>query len=466
MTLIFKKLPIMKKVIFVSLAAIAAVFNFSSCQKDETFAPKEDVKANFSIYTGIDTKTTIDSFSTKWTAGDSINVFHATNGTTAYSSNDKFSIAEADLSTGRFTGTLSSSLAAANDWYALYPYNSDINTPSNPAAGSVYIGCADSHTTAQTQNGNNSTAHLAGQYFPLYAQAKNVASDASVSLNFKPIASILKIAVKNETNEDLTVSDISFSAKNEDVIGSYYIDFAGTEPVLTPSGDAYVSNSTTLKVANGTAIASGKTGEFYLAIKPFSTSEDDTLTFTVNGLEKITDEPFTFKAGKVKTVNFSYDKKISSYVLSFPDDNSANNKVNNYTSDWTAKIGEKEWTISQFNNSNWTGWTYIKAGRRTAGATTTPYIKTNAAFKEAINCVAISYGACSNLDKISNAKLIVASDADFTQDVKEYSLTITSATEVKCNITPTANRYYKISYNCGVGTSNGYLFINKVSYIY
>jgi len=452
----------MKKIILISLAATATVLNFSSCQKYEVSAPKEEVKANFSIYTDITTKTTIDNYSTKWADGDAINVFHAANGTTDYSSNDKFSIAEADLSTGRFTGTLSSALSAANDWYALYPYKSNIITPSNPTKGFIYIGCYDSHKNAQTQNGNNSTSHLAGQNFPLYAQAKNVASDASVSLNFKPVASILKIVVKNESDEDLTVSNISFSAKNEDVIGSYYIDFAGDKPVLTPSGDAYVSKSTTLNVTNGTAIAKGNTGEFYLAIKPFSTSANDTLTFGVNGVEKTTDKAFSFIPGQVKTVNFSYNK----YVLSFPDDNKESNKVNNYTSDWTAKIGDKEWTMSQFNNANWTGWTYIKAGRKTAGATTTPSITTKTAFAEAINCVAISYGTCSSIDKISNAKLIVASDADFTKDVKEYPLTITSNTEVKCNIPPTANRYYKISYNCGVGGANGYLVINKVSYFF
>jgi len=454
----------MKK-ISILFAAVAAAFSFVGCTKAEvaTTAPADGKQ--FSIVAEI-SKTANDGMATNWVADDAINVFHAEAGSTSYSSNDKFTISEEGLASGKFTGTLSGELSSSNDWYALYPYNSNVKTPSSPTSGYLNIGCNNSAKTAQSQDGNNSTAHLAGQYFPLYAQVKNVASGAAVSLNFKPIASILKVVVKNDTDEDLTISEISFSAQNEDVIGSYYIDFAGDEPVLTPSGDAYVSKSTTLKVSNGTAIASGKTGEFYLAIRPFSTSANDKLTFNVNGLEKSTDAAFTFKAGQIKTVNFSYNKKISSYVLSFPDDNSANNKVNNYTSDWTAKIGNKEWTISQFNNANWTGWTYVKAGRKTAGATTTPYIKTNAAFTEAISCVAISYGACSSLDKISDAKLIVASDADFTKDVKEYALTITSATEVKCDITPTANRYYKISYNCGVGKANGYLFINKVTYYY
>jgi len=450
-----------------SLVASASIL-FTNCSR--TLDVPSTEKGTFQIFAQTsDTRTENDGLATKWVANDAINVFHAVTGTTTYGTNDKFSIAQEDLATGKFYGALTEGLLAGTnyDWYALYPYSAIVDTPSNPEKGYFNIGCNNSAKTAQTQNGNNSTAHLAGQYFPLYAQAKNVASNASVALTFKPIASVLKIVVKNDTDEDLTVSEISFSAAKEDVIGSYYIDFAGDEPVLTPSGATYISKSTTLKVSNGTAIASGKTANFYLAIRPFSTAAEDTLTINVNGLEKKITTACTFKAGDIKTVNFSYDKKISSYVLSFPDDNKTTNKVNNYTSDWTAKIGTKEWTVSQFNNNNWGGgWTYIKAGRKTAGATTTPYIKTNAAFTEAINCVAISYGSCSNLDKVSNAKLIVASDADFTKDVTEYALTITSATEVKCDITPTANRYYKISYNCGVGSANGYIQINKVTYFY
>lgn len=53
-------------------------------------------------------------------------------------------------------------------------------------------------------------------------------------------------------------------------------------------------------------------------------------------------------------------------TLSFPDDNSANNKVSSYTESWTAIIGNDRWTIANFNNNNWnSSWSFIKAGRKT-----------------------------------------------------------------------------------------------------
>lgn len=51
-------------------------------------------------------------------------------------------------------------------------------------------------------------------------------------------------------------------------------------------------------------------------------------------------------------------------VLTFPDDNKANNSVNDYTSSWEAKVGTDTWTITNFNNYQWKDWTYIKCGSK------------------------------------------------------------------------------------------------------
>ena len=64
-------------------------------------------------------------------------------------------------------------------------------------------------------------------------------------------------------------------------------------------------------------------------------------------------------------------------TLSFPDDNSASNKVGGYyktvvdgvvTEDlvWDAKIGEDTWSITNFNNNSWKDWAYIKCGSKKA----------------------------------------------------------------------------------------------------
>lgn len=47
--------------------------------------------------------------------------------------------------------------------------------------------------------------------------------------------------------------------------------------------------------------------------------------------------------------------------LTFPDDNKANNQVDNYTSTWKAMKGEAVWTLTGFNNNKWNdGWNYVK----------------------------------------------------------------------------------------------------------
>lgn len=52
-------------------------------------------------------------------------------------------------------------------------------------------------------------------------------------------------------------------------------------------------------------------------------------------------------------------------TLTFPDDNSANNKVITYTDTWIAKNGTDEWSITNFNNNQWNNsWKYIKCGSK------------------------------------------------------------------------------------------------------
>lgn len=51
-------------------------------------------------------------------------------------------------------------------------------------------------------------------------------------------------------------------------------------------------------------------------------------------------------------------------TLTFPDENSENNKVQAYTETWEATIGGDSWEIVNFNNNNWNNWSYIKCGRK------------------------------------------------------------------------------------------------------
>ena len=289
-----------------SLAAIAAL---ASCNK-EIEAPVEDLKGGvpFEICaSAVDTKTSINGLATSWVANDAINLFHAKAGSTTYISDGEFTIAAEDLEAKKFKGTLAAPLEVGSyDWYAFYPYTKYNKTPAGSSQSD--FGFTTIGGTSQTQTGNNSTAHLCGKPCPLYGIKTGVASNVAPSIAMNHLTSIIEVNVTNNSGKDLTVTSVSFTG-TEDIVGTYYIDFTQNPVVYTSSGESYVSNTASLSVTDGEAIANGNSATFYVAIKPFTATNGQTLKVSVNGYEK--DIPLTqdvsFTAGKIKKINFAYN---------------------------------------------------------------------------------------------------------------------------------------------------------------
>ena len=305
----------MKRIPFVFGAAMAAIFALTSCNK-EISNPDEIIKDGipFEISAAsADTKTSIEGVTTSWVADDAINLYHAEAGSTTYTNDGSFSIAEEDLESKKFKGKLADALVEGNyDWYAFYPYSSYNKTPAGSSQDD--FGFTTIGGTSQTQTGNNSTAHLCGKVCPLYGVAKSVASSATPGITMNHLTSIIEVNVTNNSGADLTVSNVSFTA-TEDIVGTYYIDFTGQTVTYTGSGANYVSKTASLTVKNGTAIADKGSATFYIAIKPFTVSSG-VLKVAVNGYEKeitINNET-VFTAGKIKTINFNFDKVVADYV--------------------------------------------------------------------------------------------------------------------------------------------------------
>lgn len=289
------------------MVAIAAL---SSCSKEIDNPSNEASNGiQFAITaSSVDTKTSIDGFKTSWVANDKLNITHAIAGSTTYITDGSFSISEANLATNKFNGTLKSNLeeGSSYDWYALYPYNEKNYT---------YIG----HSKGAIQNGNNSTAHLCGTLCPLYGVAKNVNSSEPVSFDMQHLAAVVEITVTNETDADLTVKNITFASSDEDIVGSYIIDFKGDNVTYTASGEKYVSKVATLNVTNGDAIAKNGSAKFYIPIKPHVAEAGSKIVIKVNGYEKeipLTKD-ITFKAGIVKKIGFKCDRVSTSATFDF-----------------------------------------------------------------------------------------------------------------------------------------------------
>lgn len=297
----------------------AAAMSLAGCSKTEIdFNAGEGL--DFEIFAAPQsTKTTDNGTATLWAKDDALTVFHAEAGSTSYGSNDKFSIAEADLASGKFTGTLATAPDGAKsyDWYVIYPYSSRYTTPANTT-------CYQQISNTLTQKGYGSTAHLSGNKFPLVGRAKAVAGGTVPGITMEQVCAVVKVVVTNNSGKALTVTGSSITSSKVNLAGGYFINFAGDDIVLVDENegnsenDKYMFKTVSLTVTGGTEIPDGGTAALYFGVKPF-TARNETIKIAVNGYEKsleIGASAVSFQAGKIKTVNFNYDRTVEEPDLS------------------------------------------------------------------------------------------------------------------------------------------------------
>lgn len=360
----------MKRQILTLGAICAAAFTLTNCNKEiaEPKAPETEGIPFEIVAATADTKTANDGLNTVWTAGDALNVFHAEAGSTDYGTNDEFTYTGAD---NKFKGTLKTALGGGKsyDWYALYPYSSYIKTPTGTDKNYTLIGKKNGKDTGDTQDGNDSKAHLSGKSCPMYAVAKNVAASDVPTFTMKHLTSVVAVTVTNANDDPLTVNSVSFSApEGTTIFGSFFINFTenGDAVYTNHTTASWTSNTSNLTVKNGTPIAKNGKATFYLAIKPFAAKTGDELKISVNGYEKThkLTKDVEFKAGKIETVNFKYNAAGTTAVLG-PDWNKVfgtsykgvfNPKANELSLSGTAN----DVTINVKNGSSTHG--YVKTG--------------------------------------------------------------------------------------------------------
>ena len=297
----------MKKIISWGMM-LAAAFTLTNCAK-EIENPNENQSAGIPfeiVASTADTKTVNDGMHTNWAEGDQINLFHALGDDTEYVNDGAFTVS--DVENGVFTGTINVELDPQEeyDWYLMYPYSEKFTTPGAKTAGYTYIG----YSSGLNQTGYNSMASLKGSVCPLYGVLKYGGIKPVVKMQH--LSSVVAINVTNKNDEPLIITNASFTA-TEDIVGSYYIDITGDAVDYKASDANYVKNTAIVNVSNGTALAKGESAILYAAIKPFTAAAGQKLTLSVNGYSKeITlSNDVTFTAGKIKTLNFGYDKDLS-----------------------------------------------------------------------------------------------------------------------------------------------------------
>ena len=301
----------MRKSFVYAAGLMCLALSITDCQKELVDQTTPASEPNFELFARpVTTKTANNGLDTKWVANDDINVFHAEAGSTLYVSDNQFTVK--DIETGRFDGTVSKSLSAdkSYDWYAFYPYTSQITTPDNTAYGYCYIGSRSD--ASQTQTGDNNMSHICGSNYPLYGIAKNVNASDVPSIQMQHLTSVIKIVVTNSTEEELSLNSVSFTAE-ENISGQFYIAFNSETPKYTSAG--HPSKTANLTVSD-VKVAPKAKATVYMAIKPFTAKTGSTLKLAVNGYEKTLTlkNDITFTAGHIKKLKFDYDKVVVDYV--------------------------------------------------------------------------------------------------------------------------------------------------------
>lgn len=158
--------------------------------------------------------------------------------------------------------------------------------------------------------------------------------------------------------------------------------------------------------------------------------------------------------------------------LTFPDENKNNNKCQNYTTTWTAKIGDTTWSVSNFNNNKWS-WKHIRCGRKNNNSVAS--IMNDAAFTEAVTKVVVKISEAKQLDKVNSVNLVVAKDkackdivgtvAGIETVAGSLGKETTFADDLTFNITaPAKNLFYKLVIDMKGGSENGFIHVDAVNY--
>lgn len=147
-----------------------------------------------------------------------------------------------------------------------------------------------------------------------------------------------------------------------------------------------------------------------------------------------------------------------SIILTFPDDNKANNKVGGYTKEWIAKRGTVEFNIANFNNNNWEkNWAFIKCGRKEKESVAS--IATKSVIAKKIDKVVI-FASSYAKENVNSAKLFVSAKADFA-GAEGVDMTYANGQLTAPVATPGENFYYKVVIDCKGGSANGFVVVDK-----
>lgn len=242
------------------------------------------------------TRTTMNaSFETQWQNSDAVSVFYKQKG--------KWRNAKFSYSTGKdFKGKLSNP-DVNSTWYIQYPYSSSAKSPESSLI---------TVSGNPVQNGYGSNAHLSGSKFPLSGSLTYTGGNNIPSFNLSLDLSIIRFTVTNGESSDIVITGVEFTAP-QDIVGGFTGDITASGIGWEPT--SFNSNTVSLSVRNGSALAPGATADFYFGIIPlYSVSGEYGLKVYAEcaGEDAVStkqvEHSFTFAPDMINTLTYTFVK--------------------------------------------------------------------------------------------------------------------------------------------------------------
>lgn len=297
---------------------MAAVISLTNCKQQVVSEPVAPATVRITV-SSEGTKTSAWGYSTLWSEGDAINIYHTEEHIPApsYMNDGMYTLVEgAGTKVGVFEGpAFDLDPTTTYTFYAVYPYREYVLSPTGESSYR-YVGNRNSMT--QDCSTNNVWAHLCGSECPLYGVAKGVGADELPSFEMTHLSTLLDIWVRNSTEQKFLVKSATLE-ETQPVAGQFNIDITGAEPVYTPVENQTV-NKAVLNVSGNDWLEAGTGDHYYLPVVPFvhnlsETFRIDILVEQENGTmgvfeylnNELTEAQATFRPGLVKTVQIVVD---------------------------------------------------------------------------------------------------------------------------------------------------------------
>lgn len=299
----------------------------TSCNNlDSTFNAPE---GNFTFKVSADTRAGIDNNNVVWQSTDTIAL-----GAIVSGSNDTMAVAKAFVYAGSdsFTGNIDLDENTSYDFFAVYPYvasknGGTFNMPNKLTYPDEYNNYLNVGNKTVNQSGESMDGVM--KYAPMFGTASGK-TPANLTIPMHHLAAMLDFTVVNAMEDPITIKSLQMTTPTgKNICGTYYV---ATDGSITPSGNTYVYNNSTVVVSDAKAIAKGESFHVYMPIAPVALDAASEVEFKITAdagecvISKTLSNTVSFEAGTISTQTLNFEgKKIDYATLEDVNKNGAGN---------------------------------------------------------------------------------------------------------------------------------------------